>query len=79
MGWKLYGAADFKAMQRFKNTFSHLVNVHIHFIGVWDTASSFGKITSFKTLQATAGNKNAGNIRHAMAIDEKWGGVLHCQ
>src|SRR5262249_43132931 len=43
----------------------------IHFVGAWDTVSSFGWIWNFRTLPYTATNPSILHIRHALAIDER--------
>ena len=43
LGWSIYSSADFKACSNFKYSFSQSHPVSIHFLGVWDTVSSFGK------------------------------------
>ncbi|MEQ1824107.1 MAG: DUF2235 domain-containing protein [Fimbriimonadaceae bacterium] len=42
----------------------------VHFLGVWDTVSSFGLI-NLKTLPGTSKLKNVVHVRHAVSIDEK--------
>jgi uncharacterized protein (DUF2235 family) len=72
MGWNMYSTYDYTAMRRFRYAFSRREVVPIHFMGVWDTVSSFGKMTNFRTLASTSSNvTNVHHIRHAMAIDEK--------
>lgn len=71
LGWSVYSAADFKACSNFKYAFSQMLPVKIFFAGVWDTVSSFGRMTNFKTLPYTANNPSIEHVRHAVAIDEK--------
>lgn len=54
--------------KQFKATYSRSVGVH--FIGVWDTVTSFGIFNRIK-LPYTTRNPSVFNIRHAVAIDEK--------
>jgi uncharacterized protein (DUF2235 family) len=59
----------FSTAARFHKRFTR--KVPIHFIGVWDTVSSFGLITNFRTLPHTRKNPSARVVRHAVAIDER--------
>ncbi len=45
----------------------------IRFLGVFDTVSSLGWITDFRSLPHTAHNPSVEHVRHAMAIDERRG------
>jgi uncharacterized protein (DUF2235 family) len=58
----------FQTAARFRKRFTR--KVPIHFVGVWDTVSSFGLITHFRTLPCTRTNPSVGIFRHAVAIDE---------
>lgn len=71
LGWNFYADKDFRALARFQSAFGRKEPVRVHFIGVWDTVSAFGKFTSPRTLPSTANNKSVDHVRHAMAIDEK--------
>jgi len=71
LGWVVYSAADFLACSNFWYAFSQPQKMKIHFVGVWDTVSSFGRMTSFKTLPYTADNPSIDHVRHAVAEDEK--------
>ena len=71
LGWSVYSGADFRACSNFRFAFSRTDQIKIHFLGVWDTVSTFGRITNLKTLPYTADNPSVKNIRHAVAIDEK--------
>jgi hypothetical protein len=53
----------------FKETFSHK-NFQIHFVGVWDTVSSVGWISSPMRLFNLAENDTILRGRHAISIDE---------
>ncbi|EDR08351.1 uncharacterized protein LACBIDRAFT_294115 [Laccaria bicolor S238N-H82] len=55
--------------QRFKTTFSR-DNVHVHFVGVWDTVSSVG-IVRGKSLPLTNSAEHICFFRHALALDER--------
>jgi uncharacterized protein (DUF2235 family) len=56
---------------RFHRSFGVVPKPPIHFVGVWDTVSSFGWIWNFQTLPYTAANPSITHIRHALAIDER--------
>lgn len=53
----------------FKQTFSHR-NFKIHFVGVWDTVSSVGWISTPLRLFNLAQNDSILRARHAISIDE---------
>src|SRR5581483_11265171 len=55
---------------RFKETFSRK-GFRIHFIGIWDTVSSVGWITSPLRLYNIAQNPTIHHGRHAVSIDER--------
>jgi uncharacterized protein (DUF2235 family) len=63
------GKPDFQLAGRFKHTFAGPVNVH--FLGVWDTVSSVGWITSPVSLPYTKTNDIIEVVRHAVSIDER--------
>lgn len=42
-----------------------------HFVGVWDTVSSVGWISNFKTFPYTRHNPDIAIFRHAVSIDER--------
>jgi uncharacterized protein (DUF2235 family) len=63
------GKRQFGGAARIKKVFGRKVT--IHFVGVWDTVSSFGWIWDPLTLPNTANNKEIETIRHALAIDER--------
>lgn len=71
LGWTAYSSADFRACGSFKYAFAQKSPIPIHFMGVWDTVSSFGAMTSFKTLPQTRNNSLVAHIRHAVAIHER--------
>jgi hypothetical protein len=45
--------------------------IGIHFVGVWDTVSSFGWFWDPLTLPDTAANRIVRHVRHALSIDER--------
>jgi uncharacterized protein (DUF2235 family) len=61
----------FAGGNRFNRCFGVVPKPPIHFIGAWDTVSSFGWIWDFLTLPYTASNLSITHFRHAMAIDER--------
>lgn len=63
--------AKFRADARFAKYFSVDYDVRIHFLGVFDTVSSFGWIWNYRTLPNTAHNPTVKHVRHAIAIDER--------
>ncbi|MFN0012192.1 MAG: DUF2235 domain-containing protein [Phycisphaerales bacterium] len=58
----------FQTARRFHQRFTR--KVPIHFVGVWDTVSSFGFFTNFRTLPHTRSNPSLRVLRHAVSIDE---------
>jgi uncharacterized protein (DUF2235 family) len=56
--------------QRFKETFSRL-GFRIHFMGIWDTVSSVGWITTPLRLFSVSQNPLILTGRHAISIDER--------
>ncbi len=67
--FKLFDSKDFKLAAQFKNIYSR--SVTIHFVGVWDTVSSYGFLGNWKNFPYTAKNNTILHIRHAVAIDER--------
>ncbi|KZP32697.1 hypothetical protein FIBSPDRAFT_722547 [Athelia psychrophila] len=65
----VYGPEREKAAKHFKETFS-AKDVHVHFIGVWDTVSSIS-IFRGKTLPLTDSCGHVCTFRHALALDER--------
>lgn len=63
--------AKFRADARFAKYFSVGHDIYIHFLGVFDTVSSFGWIWNYRTLPNTAHNPSVTHVRHAVAIDER--------
>jgi len=61
----------FAGGNRFQRCFGVIPKPKIHFVGVWDTVSSFGWFWNFQTLPHTADNPSISHIRHALAIDER--------
>lgn len=69
---KLYKAGeklDFQILGKFKSTYGR--NVDVHFMGLWDTVSTFGWVYDPIILPFTTNNKNVLTVRHALAIDER--------
>jgi uncharacterized protein (DUF2235 family) len=60
----------FTLADEFKASFSGL-QCHTHFIGIWDTVSSVGWISSPVKLPYTSDNPDIAVGRHAVAIDER--------
>ncbi|MBN9501593.1 MAG: hypothetical protein BGO01_00205 [Armatimonadetes bacterium 55-13] len=54
----------------FRRDFSRK-NVPIHFVGAFDTVSSFGLLTRYRTLPYTRTNEDIHHFRHACAMDER--------
>jgi uncharacterized protein (DUF2235 family) len=77
--------STFHAADEFKTTFSR--PCPLHFVGVWDTVSSYGWIYNPVRLPYTARNPDMKNGRHAISIDERrcffqknlWGAPLEGQ
>lgn len=67
----LFGRASprFEVMRKFKSTFGR--DVDIHFLGLWDSVSTFGWIYNPVFLPYTTNNKSVMVVRHALAIDER--------
>ena len=61
----------FAGGNRFNVAFGVVPKPTVHFVGVFDTVSSFGWIWDFETLPFTADNPSVTHIRHALAIDER--------
>jgi uncharacterized protein (DUF2235 family) len=59
----------FGGAARIKKVFSR--PAEIHFVGVWDTVSSFGWLWDQLTLPNTANNDSIRHVRHALSIDEQ--------
>ncbi len=60
---------DFKLLQKFKSTYGRTCK--IHFLGLWDSVSTFGWIYDPVFLPYTTNNKSVQAVRHALAIDER--------
>lgn len=79
IAWSVYSGdnADqsikvrFSGGDRFRETFCLDDPVPIHFVGCWDTVSSFGWFSNLRTLPYTANNDFLRHVRHALAIDER--------
>jgi len=63
----------FEYGNRFKRDFSIRTSLRIRFLGLWDTVSSLGKVSAFKSLPHTRENDLVEVIRHAVALDERRG------
>jgi uncharacterized protein (DUF2235 family) len=78
LGWTVFAddnqdlpiSKRFESGARYKKSFSRQQPVRIHFVGVWDTVSSFGWIWQLRTVPFTANNPSIDHVRHAVAIDE---------
>jgi uncharacterized protein (DUF2235 family) len=79
LAWAVYAdeahgytvSSRFAGGGRFNRCFGVAPKPEIHFVGVWDTVSSFGWVWNFRTLPHTADNPSIAHIRHALAIDER--------
>ena len=60
---------DFPLAARFKQTYAR--TCPIHFVGLWDTVSTYGWVYDPIYLPFTTNNKGVKAARHALAIDEK--------
>lgn len=75
--WSLFSDEDgggdreriFGGSARVKKVFGR--NIQIHFVGVWDTVSTFGWIWDLLTVPNTDKNPSIIHIRHAISIDEQ--------
>lgn len=78
LAWSLYSGDNvdqkvqhrFQGGKRFRKCFC-VERAEIHFVGVWDTVSSFGWFGNLRTLPHTANNPSVRHVRHAVAIDER--------
>jgi uncharacterized protein (DUF2235 family) len=80
------GARQFGGTARIKKVFARDIQdiagaepdrtVPIHFVGVWDTVSSFGWLWDPQTLPDTRTNDTIQHFRHAVSIDETRGFFL---
>jgi uncharacterized protein (DUF2235 family) len=78
LAWAIYANDDaslpvsrrFEGGNRFKKSFALGNEVRIHFVGAWDTVSSFGFIWNLRTAPYTANNPSIDHVRHAVSIDE---------
>jgi len=74
--WSIFSDEDrssdrrrmFGGAARIKKVFGR--DADIHFLGVWDTVSSFGWFWDQLTLPDTATNHAIRHVRHALALDE---------
>ncbi len=79
LAWSIYAneanahavSMRFAGGNRFNRCFGVSPKPRIHFMGVWDTVSSFGFFFNYRTLPYTATNPSIVHIRHALAIDER--------
>lgn len=63
----------FPYLNRIKRDFSGHAEPKIAFLGAWDTVSSFGSVTAFKSCPFTRNNPQIPIVRHAVALDERRG------
>ncbi len=61
----------FAGAARIKKVFGRAAR--IHFLGAWDTVSSFGWMWDLLTIPNTATNNMIRHVRHAVSIDERRG------
>ncbi len=61
----------FGGSERFRESFSIEVCPKVHFVGVWDTVSSYGWFGDLESLPHTRNNEVIEHVRHAIAIDER--------
>jgi uncharacterized protein (DUF2235 family) len=79
LAWAIYAneanvytvSRRFGGGNRFHRCFGVVPKPRVHFVGAWDTVSSFGWFWDFQTLPYTAYNPSIDHIRHALAIDER--------
>lgn len=77
--WSLYAQEDhhldrsqrFRSGNRFSRLYCLAERPQLHFLGAWDTVSSFGWLWNLRTLPFTAENSLVRHIRHAVARDER--------
>ncbi|HBE71527.1 MAG TPA: hypothetical protein DDW52_25555 [Planctomycetaceae bacterium] len=77
--WSIYADDDgrlttserFKAGRRFASAFTIYPKPQIHFLGAWDTVSSFGWLWNMRTLPHTSNNASIRHVRHAVSLDER--------
>lgn len=75
--WSLFSDEDdtdnreqmFGGAARIRKVFGR--KVRVHFVGVWDTVSTFGWIWDLLTVPNTDKNPSIAHIRHALSIDEQ--------
>ena len=65
--FKTFGNAEIA--KSFKETFSRSCDVH--FLGLWDTVTSVGRIWDPARLPCTSANSSVAIVRHAISIDER--------
>ena len=79
LAWNIYSNDDdhlpatarFRGGNRFRSYFGVEARTPIHFVGVWDTVSSFGWFNNYRTLPYTFHNPSIEYVRHAVSIDER--------
>jgi uncharacterized protein (DUF2235 family) len=73
-------AADWKLAATFRKTYGRRIGteeggntsrIPIHFLGLWDTVSTFGWVWDPIFLPHTSNNSSVEVVRHALAIDER--------
>jgi uncharacterized protein (DUF2235 family) len=66
-----------RVLNNFRATFARLVRGNggnhfpVHFLGLWDTASSVGLVWNPKSYPFTKDNPSVGTVRHAVSLDER--------
>lgn len=78
LAWQVFADDDqslpvskrFASGNRFRNSFGVETPARIHFVGVWDTVSTFGFIWNLRTVPYSANNPTIDHVRHAVSIDE---------
>jgi len=82
LAWAIYAnegqayevSQRFAGGNRFNRNFGITPKPPIHFLGAWETVSSYGWFWDFRTLPHTAVNPSITHFRHALAIDERRAG-----
>lgn len=73
-----HGTTYWDLCDSFRETFArasgpgdHERRFPVHFLGVWDTVSSYGWVYNPTTFPFTRSNPSVGTVRHAVSIDER--------
>lgn len=73
--WAAYadrrGKDRFASAGRFRRSFAIDHRPKVHFVGAWDTVSSYGWVWNLRSTPHTADNPSVTHVRHALAIDER--------